>query len=39
LFVVEAGTMFFQQKKQVRQGREIFLVTTRKIFLTTLVEA
>ena len=27
--------MFFQQKKQTRQGRENFRATARKLFLTT----
>jgi hypothetical protein len=32
---VRDGGMFFQQKKQLSQGREILRVTTSKIFLTT----
>jgi hypothetical protein len=29
------GSVFFQQKKQLSQGREILRVATSKIFLTT----
>jgi len=35
---VPAGAMFFQQKKQARQGREIFRAAASKIFLTTKVK-